>query len=141
MGESAPRSGKFFYQQNTGLYRAIKAAFHGEDDFLSNFKAGGFYLDDLSLIPVNGMERKERRRQCEESVAPLATRLKAYRPAAIVIIGRSVDQLIHRAAKEAGIDIPIYTTTYPGRFKQLKEQFASEMAEIIPHLFTVSQGK
>ncbi len=112
----------------------MKSVFNWEGDFLSEFKAKGFYFDDLSLIPVNGMERKERRKQCEESVASLATRLKGYEPSVIVIIGRSVDKLIRRAANEAGLDVPIHCTTYPGRFRKLKERFKSEMTSIISQL-------
>ena len=56
VGESAPQSGKFFYSQNSGLYRAMQQAFHAGGNFLLEFKARGFYLDDLSLVPVNGME-------------------------------------------------------------------------------------
>jgi hypothetical protein len=141
VGESAPRSGKFFYLQNTGLYRAMKLVFNWKGDFLSEFKTRGFYFDDLSLIPVNGMERKERRKQCEESVASLAIRLKGYRPAAIVIIGRGVDKWIRRATNDAGLDIPIRCTTYPGRFQKLRERFKDEMASIIPQLFETRHGK
>jgi hypothetical protein len=135
LGESAPRSGKFFYAQNTGLYRAMKSIFPWEGDFLSEFKTRGFYFDDLSLIPVNGMGRKDRKKQCEESVASLATRLREYSPATIVIIGRSIDKLIRRAIHDSGLDVPIYCTTYPGRYQKLREQFEIEMTKIIPQLF------
>ena len=135
VGESAPRSGKFFYLQNTGLYRAMKSVFNWDGDFLSQFKARGFYLDDLSLIPVNGMGPKERRKQCEESVASLSTRLKGYKPSTIVIIGRSVDKWIRKAVHEARLDVPIHSTTYPGRFENLRGQFQNEMTKIIPQLF------
>jgi hypothetical protein len=134
VGESPPRSGKFFYAQNTGLYRAMQSVFDWEDDFLAWFKAKGFYFDDLSLVPVNGMGRKERRQQCEASVASLATRMKGYQPAAIVIIGCSVDKWIRQAANEAGLEVPIYTTTYPGRFQRLREQFKNEMASILSQI-------
>jgi hypothetical protein len=141
VGESPPRSGKFFYLQNTGLYRAMKSVFNWKGDFLSEFKARGFYLDDLSLIPVNGMGRMERRQQCEASIASFSTRLKRYRPAMIVIIGRSVDKFIRTAASDTGLDIPIHCTTYPGRFKNLKERFESDMANIVPQLLDTRQGK
>jgi hypothetical protein len=134
MGESAPRSGKFFYTQNTNLYRAMQSAFAWKNDFLSEFKARGFYLDDLSLIPVNGMERKERRRQLEESIASLSHRLIEYKPRTIVILLRSIDPLVRQAAQQAALTVPMYTTTYPGRFQSLRQQFQNEMAVIIPQL-------
>ena len=134
VGESAPRSGKFFYSGNSGLYRAMQSAFNWDGDFLAEFKARGFYLDDLSLIPVNGMERNERARQCQESIAPFSLRLKELKPAAIVILVRSIDQWARKAAQNASLSIPIHTTTYPGRYQQLKKRFANEMASIIPQL-------
>jgi len=134
VGESAPRSGKFFYTQNTGLYRAIQQVFKGSDNFLTEFKARGFYLDDLSLIAVNGMAPKERREQCEASIPSLASRMKKYKPGAIVILVRSIDKWVRQAVTQAGLTVPIYSTTYPGRFQRLREQFQNEMAVIIPQL-------
>lgn len=134
LGESAPRSGRSFYQQNTGLYRAMQSAFHSQDDFLIEFKARGYYLDDLSLIPVNGMSRTERTKQCETSIPSLAHRLRDYRPAAIVILIRRIDRWIREAAKQVDLAVPIYNTTYPGRFQSLRQQFQNEMAVIIPQL-------
>jgi hypothetical protein len=138
VGESVPRSGKFFYSQNTGLYRAVKMAFHWDGDFLPAFQARGFYLDDLSLIPVNGMNPAERKRQCEASIDSLADRLKDYMPAAIVILVRSIDKWVKQAAKQAGLKIPVYTTTYPGRFQNHRERFQNEMAVILPQLLEAS---
>jgi hypothetical protein len=135
VGESAPRSGKFFYTQNTGLYRAMKSAFHWNGDFLSGFRSNGFYLDDHSLIPVNGMEPNERKRQCEESVVSFANRLGQYKPAALVILVRRIDRWVRESVQQAGLTLPIHNTTYPGRFQNHRERFQNEMAVIIPRLF------
>ena len=134
VGESAPRSGKFFYTHNTGLYRAIKQAFNGSDDFLSGFKASGFYLDDLSLVPVNGMSPGERREQCKASIPSFSSRLREYQPASIVILLRSIDKWVREAAAQAKLQVPVYSVTYPGRFQKLRETFQNEMAIIIPQL-------
>jgi hypothetical protein len=134
VGESAPQSGKFFYSQNTGLYRAMQQAFHANDHFLAEFQAGGFYLDDLSLVPVNGMEPGERRRQCAASVASFSLRLVEYQPQTIVILLRSIDQWVREAVRRAGIRSTIYNVTYPGRFQNLRTQFQNEMAVILPQL-------
>lgn len=134
MGESAPRSGKFFYTQNTNLYRTMQSAFAANEDFLSEFKARGFYLDDLSLIPVNGMERRERRQQLQASIPSLVQRLIEYKPKTIVILLRSIDPLVRQAAQHAELTVPIFTTTYPGRFQKSRDRFQSEMATILPHL-------
>jgi len=116
----------------------MQSVFTWEKDFLSEFKAKGFYFDDLSLVPVNGMEPRERRRQCEASIGSLSDRLRNYNPAAIVIVVRSIDTWVRKAAKQAELTIPIYTTTYPGRFQNHKERFRNEMAVIIPQLFEAS---
>ena len=56
VGESAPASGDFFYNGNTALKRHMQRAMEnslGEGgDFFERFKAYGWYLDDLVLIPV-----------------------------------------------------------------------------------------
>jgi hypothetical protein len=134
MGESAPRSGKFFYTQNTNLYRAMQLAFAANEDFLAEFQARGFYLDDLSLIPVNGMERRERQQQLQASIPSLAQRLIQHKPKTIVILLRSIDPLVRQAAQEAKLAVPIFTTTYPGRFIKSRDRFKSEMATILPRL-------
>jgi hypothetical protein len=135
IGESPPRSGKFFYEQNSGLYRAMKSVFNWKEDFLSEFKAKGFYFDDLSLVPVNGMGQKARRGQCEASIGSLRDRLKDYNPTAIVVLVRSIDRWVRKAVEQAELKIPIYTTTYPGRFQNHRDRFRNEMAVILPQLF------
>jgi len=78
--------------------------------------------------------------QCEASIASLAERLREYQPAAIVILVRSIDKWVREAAARACLAVPIYNTTYPGRFERLRQQFKSEMAVIIPQLFEFRQG-
>ena len=140
VGESAPKSDKFFYNMNTGLYRAMKVAFDGKDDFLSKFKAQGMYLDDLSLIPVNDMERNERRRQCQNSVDDLAGRLREYLPAEIVVIGLGVEKFIRKAAENAGLKVPISATPFPNWLKD-KLRFEADMALIARRLSGTKQTK
>ena len=139
VGESPPRSGKFFYSHNTGLYRAIKQAFNGSNDFLSDFSARGFYLDDLSLIPVNGMAPRERSEQCKASIPSFSRRLREYQPASIVILLRSIDKWVREAAAQAKLEVPVYSVTYPGRFQKLRETFQNEIAIINPQLLIESK--
>jgi hypothetical protein len=65
IGESPPRSGKFFHYGNTALARymsyAMRSAGLGDDgDVLDRFKACGWYLDDLVLEPVNHLTEPQR---------------------------------------------------------------------------------
>ena len=54
VGESPPASGRFFYQADSGLYRAVKETFLtaiaplAKNDFLDSFRSLGCYLVDLA---------------------------------------------------------------------------------------------
>jgi len=57
VGESAPQSGKFFYKGNSQVYGYMEKylgqkLFQTCNNFLENFKAASYYLDDLVLTPV-----------------------------------------------------------------------------------------
>jgi hypothetical protein len=77
VGESAPAGVEFFYnrerpsrlfnEMRDALRREMSDAFSVDGDFLEEFKAKGFFLDDLSLIRVNRMEKPERIEQCRKS--------------------------------------------------------------------------
>jgi hypothetical protein len=56
----------------------------GGGDFLERFKAYGWYLDDLVLMPVNNLTKSERRAKCLAAEKSLADRIVKYRPLAIV---------------------------------------------------------
>jgi hypothetical protein len=69
IGESAPANGKFFYVKSNmtthtmrAFEKALGAQFEDIDNFHSFFMSRGCYLDDLSLVSVIGLERKERER-------------------------------------------------------------------------------
>ena len=103
-------------------------------------KAQGMYVDDLSLIPVNGMERNERKRQCQNSVGDLADRLIEYQPDEIVIIGLGVERFIRKAAEIARLRIPISVTPVPNWLKD-KLQFEADMALIARRISGIKQTK
>jgi hypothetical protein len=129
VGESAPSSGRFFYNSDSSLFHAMKNAFGGELTFLEDFKMNGFYLDDLVLIPVNKMTSKARSTRRWESVAKLADRLKDYRPEAIVIVMRAIRPMVEAAMRMAGIAYEPYCTPHPafGNWNR----FRTEMSKII----------
>jgi len=132
VGESAPHGGTFFYNQNSGLFREIRKAFHGKDLFLEDFKRNGFYLDDLVLEPVNHLENKDRRSRCRTAVASFAERLKHYSPKAIVILLMSIEPMVLQAIRDAGLSCPTFCTPYPGFGNQ--PRFQKAMIDIIPNL-------
>src|SRR5215475_15116259 len=94
VGEAPPASGRFFYQADSGLYRAIRDTFEAalpslpsaDDDFLEAFRALGCYLVDLCGTPVDRMDRRLRRRVCAAGEARLARRLRQLRPNIVVVL-------------------------------------------------------
>src|SRR5215469_15628818 len=70
VGEAPPVSGRFFYQGDSGLYRAIRDTFVmafpslQRDEFLEEFQALGCYLVDLCGEPVDHLVRSTRTRIC-----------------------------------------------------------------------------
>ncbi|MGB6742729.1 MAG: hypothetical protein WBE38_03655 [Terracidiphilus sp.] len=132
VGESAPHSGRFFYNSDSSLFHAMKKAFGSHSTFLDDFKRNGFYLDDLVLVPVNKLANRERSILRWESVSELAARLKDYRPEAIVIVMRAIKPMVLRAMRTAGISYEPYCTPHPafGNWNR----FHTTMTEIIDSL-------
>jgi hypothetical protein len=132
VGESAPRGGTFFYNEDSGLFREIRKAFRGNGHFLEDFMQNGFYLDDLVLEPVNHLANRDRRSLCKQSISSFVERLKDYKPKAILILLHSIKPMVLEAMREAGISYDPYCTPYPGFGNQ--PRFHQAMAEIIPNL-------
>jgi hypothetical protein len=93
IGESPPAGGTFFYYANSKLYDATREAFEAAipalrraDDFLEAFKRLGCYLEDLSPVPVNHLDlkdreqRRQRRALRAEGIKPLARRMRLRPP-------------------------------------------------------------
>jgi hypothetical protein len=62
----------------------MKKSFGAGENFLEEFKAKGFYLDDLALYPINQIRDDDERdvHRCK-AVPSLAERMADYRPAAV----------------------------------------------------------
>jgi hypothetical protein len=146
VGESAPDSDKFFYfgknDMLTYTRQAIEQALGGGggDDILDRFKALGWYLDDLSLVPVNNLGSKAiRRSMCRAARQSLAERIAAYQPQAIVTVVSSIKNDVAAAAIAAGCDAPRYVLPFAGQGHQTK--YMRQLAEIIPRLPRLSGGE
>jgi hypothetical protein len=129
VGEAPPASGRFFYQADSGLYRAIREAFvdacpdTGEVDFLKSFQELGCYLVDLCDKPVDGMDAEHRRKACLKSEARLARILKQLQPKIVITVVRSIVDNVRRSALKVGwsglhLDLP-----YPGRWHHHRTRF------------------
>jgi hypothetical protein len=136
VGESPPHGGTFFYKKDSVLYDRMRESFNaGANCFLSEFKAKGFYLDDLVLRPINQIKDKEMRDEYRQKGVPsLARRMVDYRPAAVVALMRGICPMVcHAMCKARLTHLPLYVVPFPGR-PQHQKRFKMEMAEIIPKL-------
>ena len=137
VGESAPDSDKFFYfgknPMLTYTRKAIEQALGADGgDILDRFKALGWYLDDLSLAPVNKLAPALRKSMCHAARRTLAERIAAYHPQAIVTVVPRVKDDVVAAAIAASCDAPRYVMPFPGNGHQKK--YVLQLAEIIPRL-------
>ena len=123
IGESPPAGGTFFYDANSKLYRVTREAFEAaipalrqEPDFLTAFQRMGCYLEDLATVPVNGLPNAEREQACAEGVGPLTRRIKPYRPLAVTLVIKRIEQPAREALRRAGLDdVPFEKLPFPGR--------------------------
>jgi hypothetical protein len=134
VGESVPDGGTFFYKENSLLYRFMKESFGDIANFLTEFKAKGFFLDDLVLCPVNKKTKEERAEHRRKGVASLARRMVDYGPSAVVIVMCAIKEQVVDAMGKAGLShVPHYVTPFPS-FPNNQRRFRAAMAKIIPTL-------
>ena len=137
VGESPPASGRFFYQGDSGLYRAMRNAFDNVDpsitdlNFLSKFQASGCYLIDLCLEPVDHLDSRSRRAACLASETTLSRTIGRLRPSKIVTVVRSIEANVARAAFHAGWHGLFLHLPYPGRWSRHKDRFVKDLVASI----------
>ena len=137
VGESPPASGRFFYQKDSGLYRAFRDLFAMADpaihdgNFLERFQRSGCYLIDLCARPVNHLESADRRAACVRGEKTLARSIRELRPERVVILLRSIQENVQRAATSAGFALPIPGVPYPGRWKRNRQEFAAILLPVL----------
>ena len=140
VGESPPASGRFFYHRDSGLYRALRDAFHLVDEsivdenFLAVFQTAGCYLIDACGLPVDRMEPAARRTTCLAGEALLSRRIRSLQPETIVTLVRSIRANVERAALRASWTGTLITVPYPGRWIQHRRVF---LEVLVPHLKTL----
>jgi len=137
IGEAPPASGRFFYQGDSGLYRAIRDAFRAIDEsitdaeFLCVFQAAGCYLIDACPYPVDHLDLASRRAACLASEPLLCRTIKKLKPQLIVTMLRSIQGNVERAAFRADWHGQILDLPYPGRWFQHRDVF---LAKLVPEL-------
>lgn len=137
IGESPPASGRFFYQRDSGLYRAMRDTFRlvipaiDDRNFLATFQAAGCYLIDLCLEPVDRLDAKARRIACRDGERSLSRRILQLQPLMIATMLRSIESNVSRAALNANWRGPCIHLPYPGRWRKHREVFSKALAPII----------
>jgi hypothetical protein len=137
VGEAPPASGRFFYQGDSGLYRAIRYAFEKalprvhDRGFLEAFQGLGCYLVDLCGRPVDRLGRAGRTRVCAAGEARLSKIVRELRPEITVTLLKSIQKHVERVLAEAkwsGIHVVL---PYPGRWHQHREEFTRRLVPIL----------
>ena len=133
VGESRPANGTFFYLGDSGLFKYMREAFRGGDNFLCDFRHAGFFLDDLVTSPVNKQTKPQRRKRQRDSVDDLASRISEHSPVHVVIVGRGIEEQVAAALDQAEMTgVPRDVVSFPANGQQ--QNFLREMQELIPRL-------
>jgi hypothetical protein len=137
VGEAPPASGRFFYQADSGLYRAIRDAFAhaypnmGEENFLKSFQELGCYLVDLCGKPVDRMERDQRKRACAEGEVRLARTLRQLHPEMVITVVRSIAANVKRSERQASWKGQHIEMPYPGRWHRHRAVFLKTLTSVL----------
>jgi hypothetical protein len=137
VGESPPASGRFFYQADSGLYRAMREAFHAvypsldDENFLALFQSSGCYLVDLCPDPVDDLNPKSRREICRASERSLAEQIIQLQPSVMVSLLRSIEGNVMRAASCAKWRGTLINVPYPGRWAHHRKAFVNVLVPVL----------
>lgn len=137
VGESPPASARFFYQADSGLYRAVRQTFVTafpqleNVEFLDAFRALDCYMVDLCGRPVDRMGGKERANTCDAGAIRLSRMIRRLQPKIIVTLLRSIAENVRRAESLAGWRGQRVELPYPGRWKKYRRAFADGLTPVL----------
>ena len=129
VGEAPPASGRFFYQADSGLYRAIRGAFVDalpdlrDADFLKSFRNLNCYLVDLCGKPVDRLDTAQRKQACTEGEIPLSRTIRRLQPKIVITVVRAIAPNVIRAQQLSNWMGVHLVLPYPGRWKQHRAAF------------------
>jgi hypothetical protein len=141
VGEAPPASGRFFYQADSGLYRAVRDAFAivfpeiGDTEFLNSFRALGCYLVDLCGQPVDRLPDEQRISARLDGEVRLAKMLKRLRPEIMITVVRSIAGNVKRSqdlANWSGLHVEL---PYPGRWQHHRTEFLRELTSVLREIY------
>ncbi len=138
VGESALANGKFFYKGDTAtaytqkaFEKAYNRKFEDYKDFLSFFQAEGFYLDDLSLLPVDNLKKEsERIAVLKTSITDLSKRLNKLSPDIIIIVLKTIKEYVFEAIGKSKLEnVCIHVIPFPGQGHQ--NEYVDRLVKIL----------
>lgn len=141
IGESPPASGRFFYQKDSGLYRAVRDTFRRvdssitDDTFLRVFQELGCYLIDACAKPVDHLDARSRRAACLAGEPALSRKIRQFEPDAIVTLLKSIRGNVRRACAQAGWHGLVLEVPYPGRWASHRKIFLESLVPELEKLF------
>jgi hypothetical protein len=137
VGESPPASGRFFYQADSGLYRAMRDTFESafpvlpKSEFLDSFRSLGCCLVDLCGEPVDRMTRGARECACRAGEIRLARTIRSLHPKIMVAVVRSIRPNVRRAQGRAGWSGSYLELPYPGRWHRHRIEFERQLVPLL----------
>lgn len=137
VGESPPASGRFFYQADSGLYRAVRNTFADalpnlkDGDFLESFRDLGCYLVDLCGTPVDRMSKERRKKACADGEIVLARGIRKLQPEIVITVLRSISANVRRSLQKASWKGTLLELPYPGRWKEHREAFKKALVPLL----------
>lgn len=135
VGEAPPGGGTFFYAGNSQVYRELKKALEvhlgNPANFLEAFKERGYFLDDLTLEPINSIAQRKRGQALTPEVQLLAERIAEYQPELVISLLKRIRGPVAVAMRKAGLDPDKqhHVVSFPGNGQQ--GNFRGEMAELL----------
>jgi hypothetical protein len=141
VGESPPASGRFFYQADSGLYRAIREAFVKafpdlrDANFLESFRELGCYLIDLCEFPVDRLQPKARRKAHLAGEPRLSKTIRKLRPEIIIVVIHSISRNVQRSEVRANWSGRHVALPYPGRWIRHRTTFIRQLGPILRESF------
>lgn len=134
VGESPPAKGSFFYDRSlmttytkNAFESALDETFPTNSEFFEHMKKIGFYLEDLSQVPVDKLPSAEREAKLVAESERFAGRVVQLNPDAVVIVLRKIEKIVRQALIKAGSTADVYVLPFPGNGHQTKYQ-----AQLIP---------
>ena len=144
VGESPPASGRFFYQADSGLYRAVQqtflAAFLGLSaaNFLESFRKLDCYLVELCGRPVDRLTARQRRLACSQGETRLGATIRRLNPEVIVTVVRSIATNVEKARARANWQGTCLELPYPGRWKMHRDEFQQVLLPVLRRTLRVA---